>query len=539
MDKKDKYLIGIGIFLIITGFALLSEEEIAATIFLLILGGILIYIAIKNWIKEKNLNDDIMMNLAENYIQQYNNAIKELEQNLQDSIDDIIIHVSILSGIPFEKINKQKAIEKILNLVKNSSHEALNNKKVNEEKIYKIVWDIAKESNQLKENKLQNYDQNSKEKIKFIQILNETAERITKQYNITISNNSIDSASTLIAGYIDKFIFSEPTIKQDYEMSLILLLYGLKEDKNKEEIINQLGNDFFDSLNESNSLLLNAYEKCILSKELNPTSSEFTNPLNNFEYYLNIFKQNFHKIKKETTNQPISSSTPIKKEFENNLKINEFTNELLKIKNSKEESGIEKLTNIYNISTRNLNSDFNDSIFAILFPTISQPCIEDDGKNVLTTNIYTFMDFIIFLFIQYRIYLHKENNRELITVFTDIFEEQLKNTLFHFNLISEDEYEKLTNNRMLKYDDIILSKPNDLANALNFTLEQYILHDLNEKPYDDNNIIVSNILDSMNNVAFINQLFNFIMNKRVIAYLDNYIEMFYKINKSDTNNVEQ
>jgi len=149
------------------------------------------------------------------------------------------------------------------------------------------------------------------------------------------------------------------------------------------------------------------------------------------------------------------------------------------------------------------------------------------------------MDFIIFLFIQYRIYLHKENNRELITVFTDIFEEQLKNTLFHFNLISEDEYEKLTNNRMLKYDDIILSKPNDLANALNFTLEQYILHDLNEKPYDDNNIIVSNILDSMNNVAFINQLFNFIMNKRVIAYLDNYIEMFYKINKSDTNNVEQ
>lgn len=221
------------------------------------------------------------LSALENNLKQVENSIHE---DIKESIDGILVHVSMLSGIPVKKINKEKAIDSIYKYLLQTNHTdelTLTKDTMN------IVWSIAKENNQFKEIKLQDSAPNSKIRIKLIEILNNSAEFLRSK-NLHVSKNSIREASNLIAMYIDKYVFSEPTIEQEEDMTIPILFYCLAEKENEDNIINNFGINFYDQLMRSSMTFLMVYRKSLITDLASPSSPEFINASNNFNYYLDI-----------------------------------------------------------------------------------------------------------------------------------------------------------------------------------------------------------------------------------------------------------
>ncbi len=238
---------------------------------------------IEEEIKKTELKEILerIIKLEESELQTLENSMHE---DIKESIDGILVHVSMLSGIPVKKINKEKAIDSIYKYLLQTNHTdelTLTKDTMN------IVWSIAKENNQFKEIKLQDSAPNSKIRIKLNEILNKSAE-ILRSRNLHVSKNSIKEASNLIAMYIDKYVFSEPTIEQEEDMTIPILFYCLAEKENEDNIINNFGINFYNQLMRSSMSFLMVYRKSLITDFAPPSSPEFINASNNFNYYLDI-----------------------------------------------------------------------------------------------------------------------------------------------------------------------------------------------------------------------------------------------------------
>lgn len=213
----------------------------------------------------------------------------KLKEDYTQLIEELTTHVSLFSGIPIYKMNKEKIKKEVADFIeKSQSIRDLPSAMPNEKNISEIIWMVAKEGNQLKEKKLSECAPNSKVKIKFMQILKENAEKLNKVFDINISEETIKEASEPISLYIDKFIFSPPTSKHEQDITLPLILMGLMQEDNIEKIVSKLGNEFYENFIKSALAYLFCYSEMLDTDLLTPNSPKYITALNNVNYYLNI-----------------------------------------------------------------------------------------------------------------------------------------------------------------------------------------------------------------------------------------------------------
>ncbi len=212
---------------------------------------------------------------------------QKLLQNITNGIDDPILYVSIFSGVPVNKINKQKVVDAVYDYACNSDKPTTDTLATTKD-IIDLIWSISIENNQLKEKKLQDCAPNSKVKIKFMQMLKEFSQNLSELLNISIPYNIIKDASSLIAPYIDKFIYAVPTPEQEMDMKLILILLSFTKKENEEKIINKMGLDFYKQLMVATALYLSIFENALCSNSITPNSPHFIEATNNVIYYIDI-----------------------------------------------------------------------------------------------------------------------------------------------------------------------------------------------------------------------------------------------------------
>lgn len=269
MVNKEKYIASIfGWIMFIVGIVVCNGDTIPFAIFLILFGLIINFaifvlphikkiFEINNEIKYENLNNKNLSHLI-------NVGLAE------HSLNNLILTISLYSGIPFSKINKDKIKKQLENL-----NIKINNE-VSTKKIMQIIWNVATENNTLKQIKLLELSPNSDERVRLQKIINDYSKTLTTKYNLKFNKEILNTAEEMTCAYLDKFIFNLPTPEQETHTSILIPIIAIIDDLNNEYLLT-LGYETLEPIIKSFLHYIFVFEETVLSEKGDINSANFTN----------------------------------------------------------------------------------------------------------------------------------------------------------------------------------------------------------------------------------------------------------------------